>query len=389
MLAIFVLAASATAQSQVDPLVEQIRLSRERLGQIRADQTRLRQEMDALTVQVHDAQAELHNLDRQARNQASLLRELDHNLAIRDQQVLAITADLLRTKDELVEKRMLFARRARDLYKRGPMANIQVLLAAENFSELINRHQYLYLVALHDRLLVRQIEELKDRLESQDTRLRREVRGLREVREDKVREMQDLYFLEQERGRRLRTVAGLRATTESRLAELERDERELTSLVSRLEREREAAEALTASLPTRGTLTPEARGRLNWPVDGPVIYRFGQQRNDDGTVILRHGIGIKAKEQAPVEAVRGGSVVFSQPYIGYGPSVILSHGGGYYSLYLYLSEILVTAGETVREGQAIGLVGGASTPEGAHLEFQIRERGRAIDPLPWLRSSRG
>ena len=111
MLAIFVLAASAAAQSQVDPLMEQIRLSRERLGQIRADQTRLRQEMDALTVQVHDAQAELHNLDRQARNQASLLRELDHNLEIRDQQVLAITADLLRTKDELVEKRMLFARR--------------------------------------------------------------------------------------------------------------------------------------------------------------------------------------------------------------------------------------------------------------------------------------
>jgi septal ring factor EnvC (AmiA/AmiB activator) len=75
--------------------------------------------------------------------------------------------------------------------------------------------------------------------------------------------------------------------------------------------------------------------------------------------------------------------------VSYGPSIIVSHGGGYYSLYLYLSELLVASGETVARGQMIGRVGGADTPEGTHLEFQIRERGHAVDPLPWLRRSSG
>jgi len=385
--AAFALVASpAPAQDPVKPLEEQIDLSKDRLDEIQREKQRLRAEMEALTAQVHDFQAELDNLDRQATNQETLIREMDHQLAIRDQQVAVTTADLLRTQDQLTEKKVLFSRRARDLYKRGALAEIQVLLAAESFSDLINRYQYLYLVAMHDRLLVREIEELKDQLLEQWEELRREVQGLRDIRNDKVGELQDLYFLEQERNRRLRTVRGMQVTTERQLEQLDRDESELNSLIGRLEREREAAEALAAAGPTVGTLTPEERGRLDWPVDGEVIYRFGQQRNQDGTVILRNGIGIAADEGTEVTAVAGGTVVMAQPYLGYGPSVILSHGAGNYSLYLYLSELLVRDGEAVILGQPIGRVGGSHTLEGAHIELQVRIDSRAVDPLPWLRS---
>jgi septal ring factor EnvC (AmiA/AmiB activator) len=377
------------AQDPVRPLAEQIQLSRERLDEIRAERQRLRSEMQALTSAVHDAEAELDNLDQQIGTQEALLRELDHQLAMRDQQVLEATADLLRTQDQLVEKRVLFARRVRDLYKRGALGDAQILLAAESFADLINRYQYLYLVALHDRLLVSQVEELKELLQDKYDQLQRDVQGLRQVRDDKVRELQDLYFLEQERIRRLSSVRGLRSTTERRLGQLGDDEEELNSLIDRLEREREAAEALAAAAPTRGTLTEEDRGRLEWPLTGRLIYTFGQQRNADGTVILRNGIGIAADEGTPVQAVAGGTVFFAQPYLGYGPSVILSHGGGYYSLYLHLSEILVTEGEAVILGQPIGRVGGSATPEGPHLEFQIRINSRAVDPRPWLRRPRG
>ncbi len=389
-LALLALANPALGQEDpIAPLEEQIRLSRQRLAAIREEQRRLRSEMDALSAQIHDVRAELDNLNRQARNQEALLREMDHELAIRDRQVVETTADMLRTQDQLVEKQVLFSRRARDLYTRGPLANWQVLLAAESFSDLINRYQYLYLVALHDRLLVRQIEELGNLLQQQYERLKREVQELRDVRNEKVREIQDLYHLERQRGRRLRTVRGMQASTERRLEELERAEGKLTSLVDRLERERRAAEALAAASPTRGALSPEDRGTVDWPVEGRLIYRFGRQQNPDGTVIIRQGIGIGADELAEVRAVRGGTVVFAQPYVSYGPSVILSHGGGYYSLYLYLSEIVVAEGDTVAAGQLIGRVGGADTPEGPHIEFQIRINREAVDPLPWLRGPRG
>ncbi len=387
-LAVLAGAAAARAQDPVESLEEQIRLSKQRLAQIRDEKSRLRSEMGALAGQIHDVRAELENLGRQAENQQALLQELDNQLDIRDQQVAVTTSDLLRTQDELVEKRVLFARRARDLYKRGPLGTAQVLLAAESFSDLINRYQYLYLVALNDRLLVGQIEELKGLLETKYEKLRAEVQQLRDVRDEKVREIQGLYFLEQERNRRLAAVRGIRATTQRKLASLERDEGELTGLIDRLEREREAAEALAATAPTRGTLTPAERGKLDWPAEGRIIYRFGRQRNADGTAILRNGIGIAAAAGSTVRAVAGGTVNFAQPYLGYGPSVILSHGGGNYTLYLYLSEISVTEGERVTLGQAIGRVGGSGTPEGPHLQFQIRINARAVDPLPWLRGSR-
>ena len=385
------LAAQESSQDQdpVEPLSQQIRDSRRRLQAIRDEQQRLRVEMRELSARAHDLNEELENLNKQIENQEALVRELDRQLAIQDRNITTLTADLLRTQDELVEKRALFARRARDLYKRGPLGSAQVLLAAESFSDLINRYQYLYLVALHDRLLVRQIEELKDELEKQHQQLRREVLGLRDIRNDKVRELQQFYALEQQRGRRLRAFRGLRATTERKLNQLARDEAELGNLIGQLEREREAAAALAAGLPTRGTLSEEIKGTLNWPLDGRVIYGFGRQRNSDGTVILRQGIGIGSEEGAPVKAVASGTVVFSEPYLGYGPSIILSHGGGYYSLYLYLGEINVAQGQQVTSGQLIGTVGGGGTPEGPHLEFQIRENRQAVDPLPWLRRARG
>jgi septal ring factor EnvC (AmiA/AmiB activator) len=353
--------APAGAQDPVESLDEEIRLSRQRLNRIRSERQRLQSEMQALSSAVHDAEDELDNLNQQISTQESLLREFDHQLAMRDQQVIMATADLLRTQDELVEKKVLFARRARDLYKRGPLGDFQVILAAESFADLISRYRYLYLVALHDRLLVRQVEELESLLQEKYDQIQREVLGLRQTRDDKVQEIQNLYDLERERGRRLRTVRGMRATTSEQLTQLDRDEQELNGLVERLEREREAAEALAAAAPTRGTLTPEDRGRLDWPVDGRVVYNYGQQRNEDGTVILRNGIGIAASEGTPVQAVAGGTVFFAQPYLGYGPSVILSHGGGYWSLYLYLSEILVIEGESVIIGQPASTAG-PSTP---------------------------
>jgi septal ring factor EnvC (AmiA/AmiB activator) len=377
--------AAAQQEDPVQPLEEQIQLSRERLDQILAEKERLRSEMNALEAQVHDVREEIDNLNSQTRNQEALLRELDHQLTIRDQQVAESVADLLRTQDQLTEKNVLFARRARDLYKRGPLINVQVLLAAESFSDLINRYQYLYLVALHDRLLVRQIAALKDVLVEKYDDLRREADGLREVRNDKVSEIQDLYFLENERNRRLRSVQGIQATTELQIAALEDDEQELGGLIDRLEREREAAEALAMSAPTRGTVTDAERGNLDWPVAGRLIYRYGQQRYPDGTVILRNGVGIAAEEGTPVQAVAGGTVVLAQSFMGFGPSVIIHHGGGYYSLYLYLSEIVVVQGEAVILGQMVGRVGGSATPEGSHLEFQIRFNRETFDPLIWLK----
>ncbi|MDB4949557.1 MAG: Peptidase, partial [Gemmatimonadetes bacterium] len=144
-----------------------------------------------------------------------------------------------------------------------------------------------------------------------------------------------------------------------------------------------------AAGPATPTLGPADLGTLGWPVGGRVVYRFGRAVQPNGTVIRWNGIGIGAAAGTPVRAVEAGTVVLAAPFEGYGPTVVVSHGGGYYSLYLYLRDVAVREGQSVTKGQTVGAVGGESTPEGAHIEFQIRTPGgQAVDPLGWLRSGR-
>lgn len=103
-----------------------------------------------------------------------------------------------------------------------------------------------------------------------------------------------------------------------------------------------------------------------------------------------NGLGIAAPTGTPVRAVRAGRVALAGPFEGYGPTVVLSHGDGFYTLYLYLEDIGVVEGRDVEAGQVVGTVGGSQTPEGPHLEFQIRaplqgSSPQAQDPLQWLR----
>ncbi len=133
-------------------------------------------------------------------------------------------------------------------------------------------------------------------------------------------------------------------------------------------------------------MTTADMGNLAWPVAGRVLYRFGRAPQEGGTSIRYNGIGIGAAAGTPVRAVEAGTVEMAAPFEGYGPTVVVSHGGGYYSLYLYLREVQVAQGAKIEKGQVVGTVGGEHTPEGAHVEFQIRSPGgQAVDPLTWLR----
>jgi septal ring factor EnvC (AmiA/AmiB activator) len=130
--------------------------------------------------------------------------------------------------------------------------------------------------------------------------------------------------------------------------------------------------------------------QLAWPADGPVVYRFGRSPGPRNTVLRHDGVGIKVPVGTEVRAVAGGQVVIAAPMETYGPSVMIDHGGGFYTLYLFLSSVSVVANQTVAGGAVIGRSGGQATEEGPHIEFQIRQAPGGtgsplpLDPLNWL-----
>lgn len=371
-------------------LQRELRESQAKLDSIQAERQRLQREMDGLRTRVRDASSELLNIERQHEASRGALLELDFQTQLLMDNVEATTRDREETLRRLGNRTNTLNDRLRAIYKRGPMHTAQVLLTAQSFGDLLSRYKYLHLMAMYDRMVVRDVALLERSLAVQERELRESLGRIELLREDKAGEIAQLDRVERERQAALKQYRQQETRTAGRLTELEAEQRRLTGTIADLERRRRAAEASSAAPATPASISTSDLGTLAWPVDGSVVYRFGPDRKPNGVVLRNHGIGIGAPAGTPVTAVESGVVEFAGPFPGYGPSVIVSHGGGYRTLYLYLRDIRVTAGQQITAGAIVGAVGGEQTAQGAHIEFQVRvpvDGGiEPVDPLSWLRA---
>jgi septal ring factor EnvC (AmiA/AmiB activator) len=391
-LALALLAAGASASSAQDPnaLRREIAESQRRLEQIRAERERLEREMGDVRNRVRDVSTELSNVERRLSATRSVLAEVEFQSEATAAQIEETTRNLLQARERMAESQAILYRRLRDIYKMGPLRTVQVLLGATSFTDLLNRYRYLQRIAQFDRSLVERVQALEADLVDVNQELQQRMAQLGALRRDRLSEVAELRAVESERQAALQQFRSREQAAASRLQELEADEARLTGLIDDLEERRRELEARSTAPAAAATLTAADAGSLDWPVDGRIIYRFGREQRPNGTVLRWNGVGLAAPTGTPVRAVRPGRVVLAGPFEGYGPTVVISHGDGVYTLYLYLEEIGVVEGRDVEIGQVVGTVGGEDTPEGPHIEFQIRAPSgtgapQAQDPMEWLR----
>ena len=381
------LALPATAHAQQPTGEAKIRQQREELARIRREREELQRNMTELQTKAHDLNEEMSNLHQQADATARVVRSLDVQLETITTEVDGTTSSLLRAEDELAVKRAVLRRRLIDIYKRGPMYTTEALLAARTFGQLLGRYKYLHELALRDRSLVTRVEDLYDQVAKQRQQLVRLRDEYERSRQEKREEEERLRALEESRSKNLSVVKRSAKETQARLAAIGRDEARLSNVIASFEAaRRKAAEKPNApSVLSSSTLKTSDFGKLDWPVDGAIIYRFGRAVNPNNTTIRWNGVGIAAPSGASVKAVAGGEVMVSEAIGTYGLTVIIQHGGGDYSVYGSLARADVQKGQQVIKGQVIGSVGVSDPELDPHLHFEIRPKGRAIDPLVWLR----
>jgi septal ring factor EnvC (AmiA/AmiB activator) len=395
LLAAALLSLVAGPVSAQDPdISREIQQSQRRLEQIREERARLEREIGDVRNRVRDVASELANVERRLSASRSVLAEVEFQSEATSEQIRETTRALINSQDRLAESQAVLNRRLRDIYKMGPLQTVQVLLGARSFTNLLNRYRYLQRIASFDRTLLNRVRALEADLADQNEELRDRMSLLGSLRQERLTEVVQLRSVETERQTALQQFRSREETASSRMEELEADEQRLTSVIDALEERRRELEAARR----RGAgaaITAGDAGSLDWPIEGEIIYGFGRDQRPNGAVLRWNGIGIAAPSGSPVRAVKGGIVVLAAPFEGYGQMVTLSHGGGFYTLYLYLEEIGVVEGREVTPGQVVGTVGGGDTPEGSHLEFQIRapldgsDSPQAQDPLLWLRPRGG
>jgi murein hydrolase activator len=387
------LSSGVSAAGAQQTIQSEILESQRRLEQIRRERTELREEMTRLRSRVRDMAAEVDNIDAQLRVSRGLVDELEQQIGHRRAQIHENEEELAGSRAELATRTRVLNGRLRQIYKRGPLPTAQALLAAESFSDLLNRYRYLQVMARHDRRLADRVRQLEVRLAARERALRSNLLQLEAALGDRSLEHAHLLALQEQRRSALAGVLQRERSAERRLEELVRDEARVREMLTSLDllRRDEATrrpvrrDAGGAATSRPAGLVADRMGLLDWPVQGRLLYAFGPEGSED-VILSRSGIGIAAPEGALVRAVEGGTVVHAGPFDGFGPTVIVSHGEGYYTLYLFLRDVRVRENQMIQQAQSIGTVGGAVAAEAPFIEFQVRmPGGQAVDPLSWLR----
>jgi murein DD-endopeptidase MepM/ murein hydrolase activator NlpD len=340
-----------------------------------------------LSTQLDSVDGRLRALSARVGDVSARLVTIEHDLALHEEKLDRLTelynvqtARFLSLKRQYAITVERLDQRLVELYEGGEPSTLEVLLSSRSFSDLISSSEYLDTLRVQDARIAGQIlparkEARAQRLRTQQFRavVAAETRTIR-VRTEQVRSVERTLFLQKHQ------LATARSSRRESLIQVNESKREFLHEAAGLSA---ASAALAARIQgssgySPADSTPSAAG-LIWPVNGPVVSPFGMRWGR-----MHTGIDIGVPYGTPIHAAASGRVVYAGWMDGYGNLVAIDHGRGLSTAYAHQSQIGVSLGQTVSQGQVIGYVGCTGHCFGPHLHFEVRINGTPVDPMGYL-----
>lgn len=325
----------------------------------------------------------LTNLDLDIDLTHSFIQSLKKDERKKESQISKISKNLKTTQQELERLKEIFHKRLVYIYKYGRFKDIELLLTAKSINDGLLWVEYQKRLSENDYRNYLQIKDKQTKITRDQSLLTIELKEKKKLLRNKINEEAKLKTKKNERQKVLSSIRKNTDLLRQRLAEKENAAKEITHLIVKLEREPKRI-----PLPKSGTLFSELRGGMIWPTEGRIVTRFGRVKHPElKTVTENIGVEIKAPEGSPVQVVASGKITKITWQRGRGNIVIVSHYGGYYTVYTHLGEILVDLLETVESGQVIGSVGESGSLKGPILHFEVWKGTTKLNPENWLAKS--
>ncbi|MFI4890214.1 MAG: murein hydrolase activator EnvC family protein [Steroidobacterales bacterium] len=362
-------AASATDSQQAKTKLAAVRA---RIAELARRRARELAERDALSAHLRDAELEVT-----AKRQA--LEELQATEAATAQRRAELLAERQRTQAALDGERSALAAQVRMAAMLGPQREIKLLL---NQSDARRLGRMLTLEGYFGRARAAQIGAIDaqlTQLNSLTVQIEAQSARVQALATDVSRELEELLKARAARAALLATLASQVRSADQELAALKRQEQAVESLLADL------ADVLQ-DFPTDPEQSFAAlRGRLPWPVTGRLTAAYHDLRADSAQGGLRwNGVMIEAAKGAKVRAPYFGRVIYADWLQGLGLLMIISHSGGYLSLYGHAEVLYKAVGDWVSPGDLIAALPDSGAAS-AQLYFEIRQGRKPVDPKLWLK----
>jgi septal ring factor EnvC (AmiA/AmiB activator) len=321
--------------------------------------------------------ADLEQTNRQLNIVGSELRKYRKRLRNTESTISKVEAEISINKSNIEKHRKWINTKLRAMQKYGSAPDVAMLfLSTDDISQMMRKVKYLQRITVYEHEVLNSYKENLEDLHEKEGQLMRLKAELMRNKE-KVR-AEELSLAENKRNKELllASVKKEKSSYTKMLKELKDASKKLLEMI------REAEKVDTFSAKGFSKL----KGRLPWPLEGKVAIPYGSQRDPQfNTPIFRSGTYIESDHDDFAKAVYNGKVVFAEWFKGYGQLVIVNHGEGYHTLYGSLSEIFAKVGDIIKVKQVIGRVGNSGILNAPSLYFELRYKGKPLDPLQWLK----
>lgn len=365
----------AEASTSASSISEEISAVKNKLSSITTRQKAIEKALAAAKEKKADSLAEKELLEQQVKSledEISVLTDYIASLS-ENEKILNEKIESLQTEyDEYYAKYRI---RVRENYERGNVSYLEILLGSGSFSDMLTRMDYVLAVMEYDNSLLDKmesnLEETKQSKEVLEEAINENKSASQRLKEKKASYNSKVSTLEN-------TISSLNSdinTYGANLAEFSRLEREFQAQIDALMDKQLAymgGEYFIWPLPSSYS-TSSKFGNRTYYINGRYVTDY------------HDAIDIPAPEGTKIVAAGAGKVILAGwVNTGGGYKTVIDHGGNVSTQYCHQSKILVSVGQTVKQGETIGLVGHTGTATGNHLHFNIRINGKSVDPALYV-----
>lgn len=271
------------------------------------------------------------------------------------------------------------------LYSHRNLGGIGSFFVEGGFSRMLHRQAYIDYLASKAAGEVFMLSISQDSLGSFRDSLEVLLINVQQLRQQMEHIQENIYEEEEYQVSMRNQIMGRIAAAEESLSVLEERRLSRAEFVTQLStRSTPVSSGTPVVEPDADSYMEIQRGSVNWPADGQVIRGFGIETNRQyGTQITNDGITVVTSPSRDVCASAPGVVMYASEFLSMGQMVVLNHQDGYYTVYGYLSLVMVSFGDEMIAGSKLGRAG--SIPGGQPgYYFEIRRGGEPVNPMDYL-----
>ncbi len=369
------------------------------------------QDVDEMQQKLHAIQKEIMNLEKQLKTQNNRLKiettsieniDIQINLThdkiniyrrkIGAQQVLVVRLEnqIDSLQHNITNLQDIFSDQVVFAYKYQRGKQLDWILGASSFNEVVVKFQYFRKVTQAERSIFEDLIHSKTELDEKEARLTKEIAVTRQYLAAAKDEEGNLNSRRKTKSQLIDEIKQNKTLLSWSLKEKKQSYQEMKQILASLEKGRSNRQLKVDTRIKWEKLSgnfSKSKGKFNWPVEGQILHNFGRFKNPElKTVLDNPGIDIQASRGSLVRCIFPGVVSLIIYMSGFGNTVIIDHNDGYYTVYAHLDEVSVNSGDFVEVGSQIALVGESGSLEGPKLHFEIYGNNQTLNPLLWLKN---